>query len=155
VLGLGLRLALQRVLRLARLRLAPVLRLARALALARPPLAPGRALGLVAQQVLAQQAQQGLELEQLPLEVGLEQREQRALRQLQVQRLEPLALLVPRQLEQRLVLAHRARREVQQPSWQQPSSLGWPHRWPQRHRCLARLTAHRPLRPRPSWLPSS
>ena len=146
MLGLGLqRLALQRVLRLARLRLAP----------ARPPLAPGRALGLVAQQVLAQQAQQGLELEQLPLEVGLEQREQRALRQLRAQRLELLALLVPPQLEQLLVLAHRARREARQPSSQLPSSRGWPHRWPQRLRCLARLTAHRPLRPRPSWLPSS
>lgn len=68
-------LARQRVLRLARLRLAPVLRLAQALALARPPLAPERALGLVAQQVLARQAQQGLELEQLPQEVELEQLE--------------------------------------------------------------------------------
>jgi hypothetical protein len=102
------------------LRLAPVLRLAQALALARPPLAPERALELVAQQVLAQQAQQALELEQLPLEVALEL-EQRALRQLRAQRREPLGLLVPRQPKQRLVLAHQARREVRQPSWQQPS----------------------------------
>lgn len=144
----------QRVLRLARLRLAPVLRPAQALALARPPLAPGRSLGLVAQQVLARQAQQGLGLEQLPLEVGVEL-EQRALRQLPMQRRERLALLVPRQLEQLLVLAHRAPREVRQPSSQRLSSLGWPHRRPQRHRCLARLTAHRPSRPRPFWLPSS
>ena len=109
--------------RLARLRLAPVQRLAQALALAGLQLAPGRALGLVAQQVLAQRALQGLELEleQLPLGVGLGQLEQRALRQLRVQRLEPLALLVPGQLEQRLVLAHRARREERRPSWQQPS----------------------------------
>ena len=148
-------LARQRVLGLAQQRRGLALRLAQALA--RLPLAPVLALvpGLVLGLVLEPQAQQGLEQLQLPLEVELEQLEQRALRQLRVQLQEPLALLAPRQQEQLLVLAHRVRREERQPSWQQPSSLGWPHRWPQRYRCLARLTAHRPSRPRSSWLSSS
>ena len=148
-------LARQRVLGLAQQRRGLALRLAQALA--RLPLVPGLVPGLVLGLVLEPQAQQGLEQLQLPLEVGLEQLEQPALRQLRVQLQEPLALLAPRQQEQLLVLvlAHRVRREERQPSWQQPSSLGWPHRWPQRYRCLARLTAHRPSRPRSSWLSSS